>query len=221
MKSHTITVLSLFTATLNLAGCSPVPASRYALHTEQIPTGIITKVFDSKHNTDLVCITELNQDPPSITVLPFSRLDVSWVSVGPFGQEEVLVGHRGKDGGNEHSIVVSGPDRPKESMLGNTDANKDGKTDKRVLRFQTETGFIQYFDLDANGILDAQYSMALEDDSAREARILLEHRWVAIVGDGATFHNPAPKVTSMDNPPVTYQFQDGVWQRTEVPATPQ
>lgn len=215
MKSHTITVLSLFTATHILAGCSPVPASRYALHTEQIPTGIITKVFDSKHNTDLVCITELNQEPPSVTVLPLSRLDVSWVSIGPFGQEEVLVGFREKDGRNEHSIVVSGSDRPKESMLGNTDANKDGKTDKRVLRFQTETGFIQYFDL------DAQYSMALEDDSAREARILLEHRWVAIVSEEMDFHDPTVMVTSKEEPLTTYQFHEGTWRETETPATPQ
>lgn len=220
MKRHTFTVLSLFAATLILAGCSPVPVSRYALATEQLPTGIITKVFDSKHNTDLVCITELSHEPPSITVLPFSRLDVSWVSVGPFGQEEVLVGYREKDGGNEHYIAVSGPDRPGESLLGNTDANKDGKTDKRVLRFQTETGFIHYFDLDANGILDAQYSTTLEDESARQARILLDQRWVAILGDGMAFHDPVPTVTSKDELPTTYQFQEGSWRKTEVAATP-
>jgi len=220
MKSHAITVLSLLAITAVLAGCNPTPISRYTLNTEQIPTGIITKVFDSKHNTDLLCITELRQEPPSISVLPWSRLDVSWVSVGPVGQQEVLVGHREKNGGNEHSIGVSCPDRPMESLLGNTDANKDGKTDKRVLRFQTDSGFIQYFDFDANGILDAHFSTALEDGSAREARILLEHCWVAILGDGATFHDPVPMVTSKDEPPTTYQFQEGSWRKTEVAATP-
>jgi hypothetical protein len=220
MKRHTFTVLSLFAATLILAGCNPTPKSRYYLRTEQLPEGIVTSVMDSKHNSQLLYIAELNQKPPTITVLPVSRSDVKSVSVDSLGDEEVMVSFIEQDEGNIHSFGVSTPGHPMNSLLGHVDTDMDGDTDKRVLRFETDSGFIQYFDIDANGILDAQYSMALDNESAREARILIEQCWVAILGDGATFHDPVPTVTSNDEPPTTYQFQEGSWRKTEIAATP-
>jgi hypothetical protein len=221
MHRYIVISLCLITTISGLAGCYPNRNSRYYLQTQQMPNGTVTSVMDAKHKTQVLYITELSLNPPAITVLPLSRLDVSSVSVGPIGQDEVLIGYNEKDEGNEHSIAVSEHSRPMASVLGNTDIDKDGKADKRILRFGTETGFIQYFDFDANGILDAQYSMALEGESAREARILVDQCWVAIEGDSAPYYDPAPKVTSREEPKTNYQFQDGTWRKTEIPATPQ
>jgi len=218
MKRHTIAILSLFATTVVLTGCNPTPESRYYIRTEQLPEGTVTNVMDRKLNTQLLFIAELNLKPPSINVLPLSRLDVTSVAVGPVGEDEVLVGFSEKDSGNEHRIAVSAPEQRLESILGNTDTDKDGKTDKRVLRFETDSGFIQYFDLDANGILDAQYGTSLENESTREARILIDQRWVAIVSEDVDFHDPTAIVTSKEEPLTNYQFQEGTWQ---VLATPE
>ncbi len=220
MRPLPFSLLLLASAALALAGCDPNLGSRYYLEIENSPDGTVTRLFDSKHNTQVIYIYEPNQEPPSVTVLPDSRLDVSSVSVDSMGQEEVLIGYTEEEEGNTHSVLVTGSDQPMRTVLGHVDTDKDGKTDLRTLRFQTDSGFIQYFDFDANGVLDAQYSGALEGASAHEARILAGQCWVAVEGDSALFHDPALTATSKEAPRMTYQFRDGAWHNVEAPTTP-
>lgn len=218
MHCYIVIALCLFTTISGLTGCYPNQNSRYYLQTQQMPNGTVTSVMDAKLKTQVLYITELSLKPPSITVLPVSRLDVESVSVGPLGKGDVLVSYNEDDNGNQQSIAVSDPGQPAKSVLGHRDANKDGKTDSRTLQFQTGSGFMRYFDFDANGILDAQYSMNLENESDREARILVDQCWVAIEGDVSKFYDPALEVTSREAPKTNYHFQDGVWRKTEIPA---
>lgn len=75
---------------VGLKGCSPGSDARYYLKTQEIEEGTCTYVIDSKHNTELVCIAEFDQER-SINVLPFSRLDIETVSVGPFDGEDITI----------------------------------------------------------------------------------------------------------------------------------
>lgn len=221
MKRHTIIVLNLLATTVVLAGCNPTPKSRYYLRTEQIPEGTVTSVFDRKLNTQLLYIAELNSEPPSINVLPVSNLDVKSVAIDSMGEEDVLIVYDEKDGMNRHTVHINEKPPPRSSTHVNSDNDKDGQVDMREVLFRTDSGLVQYFDLDANGILDAQSSMSYEDETAREVRVLIDQCWVVIAGEDVDFHDPTVMVTSKEEPLTTYQFHEGTWRKTETPATPQ
>lgn len=221
MKLQFSTVLPLLAVAIFLAGCKPTPKSRYYLQTEQIPEGTVTSVVDRKLNTQLLYIAELNSAQPSINLLPVSRLDIKDVSVDSMGQDDVFIVYEEEDKLNRHTVHINETPQPRSSTHWNSDTNKDGQVDMRAVRFRTDLGYIQYFDFDANGILDAQFSMAIEGDHAPEARILVDSCWISIEGDSEAFHDAAPKVTSKEEPPIVYHFQKDSWRKTEAPTTPQ
>lgn len=209
MKPSPIILIAL-AAFVALTGCRPTANARYHLQTEKTANGKITRVIDSESNTQLLYIGDLNGEPPSIAVLPMSPLDVSWVTVGAASQEEVTVWSSEEDGRNMHTITMGHEAPP--LVLSSTDTDKDGDADVRIVGFPTDSGHIKYFDLDANGVLDAQShtTLGFTENPGRTSRILVDQCWVAVGGDTDFQKAPLTAIT-LDTPPLTYQFREGIW----------
>ncbi len=215
MKMWVRTIYFTLTTTILLAGCMPHSNGRYYIQEENLPNGTITRVFDSKTNTELLHIAELSLDPPSISVLPMSRLDVSSVSIGPNGEENVLVAHFEENHQDKHAVMVTEPSPGALSSLTNIDVNRDGIAETRNVRFLVEKQMVSYTDLNADGIFDTQYITLRKSESERSARILVGQTWIEVDPDGAVmaFSEPPHTVASLESPPVTYHFQEGAWKK--------
>ncbi len=220
MTRHASIVLFLLAAVV-LVGCNPPPKPRYYLRTDQLPEGTVTSVLDTKFNTQLLYIAELNSEPPSINVLPVSRLDVKFVSVDSMGEEDVLITYDEKGDRNVHSVHIDESPLPRSWTHVNMDTNKDGQTDLHILRFHTDSGFMEYFDLNADGTLDAQVKLVLNGSAQQECHILIEQSWVLVEGDKSIFLVSPHIATTRNAPAIPYEFQEGTWRKSEIPVTSQ
>lgn len=219
MNLNRLSSLLLALAMITLAGCptatyrppSALSTGRYHTYVEKIPEGAVTHLIDSKHNKEVLYIAELDGDTPSINVLPMSRLDVDSVSVDSLGQESVQVWYREKSDMNTLTVLVDRPDKPMASVLTGFDRDKDGLAEARMTRMSTETGFMEYFDLDANGKLDAQLELTREPEPVTQVHILVGLTWIPVEGDKDLLLKPPHTATAKTEPKATYQFKDGVW----------
>ena len=219
MKLNRLSSLLLALAMITLAGCptatyrppSALSTGRYYTKVEKIPEGTVTHLIDSKHNKEVLYIAELDGDTPSINVLPMSRLDVDSVSVDSLGKEGVLIGYHEKSDMNLSSVSVNSPGVPMAAVIAGFDQDKDGLSEIRMLRMSTETGFMEYFDLDANGKLDAQVEIMLDGSSPQQVHILVGLTWIPVEGDKDLLLKPPHTATAKAEPKATYHFKDGVW----------
>jgi len=195
-----------------ITGCPSAPAGRYQIHVEHSPTGTVTHLVDSKHNEVVLYIAELDQNPPTITVLPVSALDVKSVSVDSIGDEGVLIFSNEKPEMNTFAISVDSAKFPGALVLNGFDSNKDGLPDMRSLRMRTDTGYMEYFDLDANGTLDGRWEIHLDGTTPQAVHILAGQTWVPVEGDKSVFLFTMHTATSRTTPAIVYQFQEGLWQ---------
>ena len=183
---------------------------RYFLHTEETSEITVTTVYDAQTDTQLLYIADDSKDDPSISVLPVSREGISSVSVGPFS-DDVMIKHSVEDDRILHAVMVSEEGFP--STLANSDTDKDGITDSRVVGFATESGNIKYFDLDADGTLDGYFITVFGGDAQRSCHILTGQRWIGVEYTADLFALPFMAKT-LDTPPAIYHFMDGVWQES-------
>lgn len=196
-----------------ITGCPPAPAGRYQIHVDHSPIGTVTHLVDSNHDKVVLYIAELEEGPPTITVLPVSPLDVKSVSVDSIGEEGVLIYSDEKPEMRTYSIVVDSAKFPGAFVLNGFDRNKDGLPDRRSLRMRTDTGYMEYFDLDANGTLDGQWEIHLDGTTPQAVHILVAQTWVPVEGDKTVFLDSPYTATSRTIPATVYQFQEGVWQK--------
>ena len=168
-----VTMILTVAVTATIANWRHSVKTRYYLQTEKMPNGMVTSVIDSKTNTQLLYIAELSLEPPSISVLPISRLDVKSVSVSPIGKEDVMVVHSEDEHRDRHTVTVSEPSPGPTSTLTNFDVNHDSIAEMRVVRFLMENRITSYIDLDVDGIFDAQEIIFLKSESERSACILV------------------------------------------------
>ena len=205
--------IALISATI-LTGCMPTTGGRYYLQTEEMPNGTVTSVMDSKTNTQVLYITELSLEPPTISVLPVSRLDIEHVSVSPIGGEDVTVYHQKMEDGDVHAVMIREPSPGPTTALTNFDANRNGIAESRSLRMLGDKRVVSYYDLDADGIFDAQETHILTGEPTITALILVGKAWIDVDSEiAATAFREGPhSVSTLDTPTVSYTFSDGAWQ---------
>ena len=198
----------ILSTSITFIGCQPPSSGRYEVRTFPTPDGSVTRLVDTATNTELVYITDSVDKGPIIGVLPESRRDIRSVAVGSWGERETMVWFKDEGRRRIHSVTVSEDWRP--ATMNSTDRDGDGRTDLRMVRFPTNVGHIEYFDFDANGILDAYAHTSAGTEEVAAPAILVEGRWTEVTSP-ESFSEESPTAKGADGDGAVYAFKESAW----------
>lgn len=202
-RSMGIRVTTVIGALL-LGSCGPLGDHPYHISTEKSESLSVTSILSKDGNTPLIDIASYDGETPVIHVYPNAAPTIAEV-------ESIEVGWDNTDGSTNYSVGFKGTSNAMPLGLGIMDTDRDGNADERIAMFPRGAGFRNYFDFNADGILDAYTELEIENGEKTSHRaILVDQCWVAVATEETMFEQPRT-ATALDSPEATYAFQDGVW----------